>query len=64
MPLPGSWISAKYLFRNKFNVLNILFIALNIPKILFPCPKILLGHGNSDTLNVTNHKQSFGVRSS
>jgi hypothetical protein len=51
MPLPGSWISATYLVKNKFNALNKL---LNSAKytirresvILFLCQKILLGHSN------------------
>jgi hypothetical protein len=58
MPLSGSWISAKYLFKNKFKALNIL---LNSVKdtitservFLFACLKILLGHSNSSGLNVT-----------
>jgi hypothetical protein len=58
MPLSGSWISAKYLFKNKFKALNLL---LNSAKytitrervFLFACLKVLLGHCDSGGLNVT-----------
>jgi hypothetical protein len=58
MTFPGSWISATHLFKNKFISLNTLFNSAecNITKgksILFPCLKVLLGHGNSGGLNVT-----------
>jgi hypothetical protein len=57
MPLPDSWISATYLFKNKFKALNTLLNSAEhtITRgrvFVFPCQQILLGH-ISGGLNVT-----------
>jgi hypothetical protein len=56
--LPGSWISAIYLFKNKFQALNTLLNSAEYTitrerVFLFPCLKILLGNSNSGGLSVT-----------
>jgi hypothetical protein len=58
MIFSGSWISATYLFINKFNALNKVInkaaYNINMERVfLFQCLKILLGHSNSGGLNVT-----------
>ncbi len=68
MPLPGSWIYATYLFKNKFKALNTLLnsaeYTITRNRIcLFPCLKILLGHSNRWTL-CNHHEPSCGVCSS
>ncbi len=68
MPLPGSSISATYLFKNKLRALNTLLkrAEYNITRervFLFPCLKTLHGHTNRWTL-CNHYKPSCGVRSS
>ncbi len=66
MPLPDSWISAKYLFIIKFKafktVLNsVEYITTRKRVFLFPCLKILLGHRLTQC---NHHEPSCGVSSS
>jgi hypothetical protein len=58
VPLPGSWISATYLLKNKFKALkNLLIRAKYTIKrervLLFPCLKILPGHISRGGLHLT-----------
>jgi hypothetical protein len=68
MPLPDSWISAKYLFKIKFKAFKTLlnsveYIISGKRVFLFPCLKILLGHRNRLT-QCNHHEPSCGVSSS
>jgi hypothetical protein len=68
MPLPGSSISATYLFKNKLRALNTLlkraeYNIISERAFLFPCLKTLHGHSNRWTLS-NHHKPSCGLLSS
>jgi hypothetical protein len=67
MPLPGSWISAKYLFINKFKALSILLNGAKHKQgkeyFLF-MPKNLVWTKQQRWTQCNHHKQSCVVRSS
>jgi hypothetical protein len=54
MQMPGSWIFATYIFKNKLKASNSVTSTTIRERIFFPCLKILLGHSKSGGLNVTN----------
>jgi hypothetical protein len=63
VPLPGSWISAKYLFFKKFKAFNTLLNSNELTKRMervFLLLKILLGHSNRWT-QCNHHEPSYCV---
>ncbi len=65
MPFPGSWIYAKYLFKNKFKALNTLLNSAEYTKVYNKEKSIfvsLLGYSNMWTL-CNHHEPSWSVRS-
>jgi hypothetical protein len=65
-PLPGSWISATFLFMNKFKTSNTLLNSTEYTitrgrLFLYPCLKIFLGHSNRWT-HCIHQEPSCGVQ--